>query len=564
MRFAAPTYLWALGLVPLLAGLLALAAWRRGRALERIGDGALVRRLAASVSVERRVIKAVLLVIAAVFLILALARPQWGARLETVSRRGIDVIVAVDTSASMLAEDAAPSRLAQARAAVLSLIGLLEGDRIGLVAFAGSAYVACPLTLDYGAAAMFVDVLDTDLLPVPGTAIAAALRTATAAFAEGERRHKVIILITDGEDHEGDVEAATTEAADAGIVVYTVGVGGPAGTPIPLRNSRGDVTGYKEDRERRKVTSRLDEGALEAIAVATRGKYHRASAEGIELHSIYEEIAAMDRRTLSTRLQSAFEERYALPLGAALVLLLIETALGDRRRLLRTVRGTAMAALVMATIAAPAAAADVARSNNEGNKLYEQKRYDEALRKYADAQALKPAAPELHYNIGNVLFRKGEIDKAIEEYQRAQASASTRLRQAAAYNRGNALLQQGKAQEAIGAYVQALRLDPNDAEAKRNLELALKLLKEQKQQQQQQKPDEQQQKPDDQQPEPRPSPQDQKPKEPPKEQQRRPGQMSEEEARQILEALRESEKEGVKKHAQAAAPKRPRNPEEDW
>jgi len=564
MRFAAPDYLWLLALVPVLAGLLLLAAWRRGRALDRIGDTALVRRLASSVSAERRVIKAVLLVVAAVFLVLALARPQWGARLETVTRRGIDVIVAVDTSASMLAEDVAPNRLAQARAAVLSLIDLLEGDRIGLVAFAGNAYVACPLTLDYGAAAMFVDVLDTDLLPVPGTAIAAALRTATAAFPEGERRHKVVILITDGEDHEGDIQAAAQEAADAGVIVYTVGIGGPAGTPIPLRNAHGDVTGYKEDKDRRKVTSRLDEGALEAIAAATRGKYHRASAEGVELRSIYEEIAAMDRRTLSTRMQSAFEERYALPLGAALVLLLVETALGDRRRLARAARGAALGALLLAFVPVPAAASDVASSNNEGNRLYEQKRYDEAMRKYTDAQAKKPTAPELHYNIGNVLFRKGDIEKALEEYRRAQVTSSTRLRQAATYNQGNAFLQAGKVQEAVNSYVQALRLDPNDAEAKRNLELALKLLEQQqKQQQQQQKPDDQQKKDDEQQP-PQPTPQDQKPPEPPKEQQKRPGQMSEDEARQILEALRESEKEGVKKHAQAAAPKHPRNPEEDW
>ena len=564
MRFGAPFYLWLLGLVPVLAGLLALAAWRRGRDLDRLGDAALVRRLAASVSLERRVIKAVLLVIAAVFLVLALARPQWGARLETVTRRGIDVVVAVDTSASMLAEDVAPSRLAQARAAVLSLIDLLEGDRIGLVAFSGTAYVACPLTLDYGAAAMFVDVLDPDLLPIQGTAIAGALRTATAAFPEGERRHKVIILITDGEDHEGDVQAAATEAADAGVIVYTVGVGSPAGTPIPLRNARGEVTGYKEDRDRRKVTSRLDEGALESIAVTTRGKYHRASAEGIELGRIYGEIAAMDRKTLSSRLQSAFEERYPLPLGAALLLLLIEAAMGDRRRSWRAARGTALALFVLAAIPAPVLAADVATRNNEGNRLYEQKKYDEALRKYTDAQALKPEAPELHYNIGNVLFRKGEVDKAIEEYMRAQSAADVRLKEAATYNRGNALLQAGKAQDAVNAYVQALRLDPTDAEAKRNLELALRLLQQQKQQQQQQKQPDDQQRKQDQDRQPEPSPQDREPSDPGKEPQKRPGQMSEEEARRILEALREAEKEGLKKHARAATPKRPRNPEEDW
>jgi Ca-activated chloride channel homolog len=330
MRFGSPGYLWLLLAVPILAALLALTFRRRRSALERFGDLALMRRLTASVSTEKRIIKSVLLVTASIFLILALARPQWGTRVETITRRGIDVIVAVDTSLSMMAEDVKPSRIAQAKAAVLSLMDILQGDRIGLVAFAGTAYVACPLTLDYSAAAMFVDVLDPDLLPVPGTAIAAALRTATAAFPQ-ERRHKVIILITDGEDHEGDVQAAASAAADQGVIVYTVGVGGAAGEPIPLRNARGEVTGYKEDKEHRKVTSRLGEGDLEAIAVATRGKYFRSTAEGIELRRIYDEIAALDQKTLSSRLQTAYEERYMIPLGAALLLLALEAAIGDRR-----------------------------------------------------------------------------------------------------------------------------------------------------------------------------------------------------------------------------------------
>ena len=334
MRFASPGYLWLLLAVPVLAGLLALTFHRQRRAMGRFGELALVERLAASLSTEKRIIKAVLLVVASAFLILALARPQWGAKVETVTRRGIDVIVAVDTSLSMLAEDVKPNRLSQARAAVLSLMDMLQGDRIGIVAFAGTSYVACPLTLDYAAAAMFVDVLDPDLLPVPGTAIAAAIRTATAAFPQQERRHKVLILITDGEDHEGDVQAAASAAADAGVVIYTVGLGTPAGEPIPLRNERGDITGYKEDRERRKVTSRLGESALESIAVTTRGKYFRSTPEGIELRKIYEEIAAMDQKALSSRLQTTYEERYAWPLGAALLLLVIESALGDRRAVL--------------------------------------------------------------------------------------------------------------------------------------------------------------------------------------------------------------------------------------
>src|SRR5262249_24968470 len=155
------------------------------------------------------------------------------------------------------------------------------------------------LTLDYTAASMFVDVLDTDLIPVQGTAIADAIKTATAAFPQGERRYKVLVLITDGEDHEGDVQAAARAAAAEGITIYRSGVGSPSGEPIPLRNARGDITGYKEDRTHRKVTSRLGEGDLEAIAQATGGKYFRSSPEGLELHRVYEEIARMDQRSLS-------------------------------------------------------------------------------------------------------------------------------------------------------------------------------------------------------------------------------------------------------------------------
>jgi tetratricopeptide (TPR) repeat protein len=212
----------------------------------------------------------------------------------------------------------------------------------------------------------------------------------------------------------------------------------------------------------------------------------------------------------------------------------------------------------------PALAVDAAARNNEGNRLYQQKRYDEALKMYTDAQAAAPGAPALHYNIGNVLFRKGEYDKAIEEYLRAQSKTDGNLSESSVFNRGNAQMMKGQVKEAVGSYIQALRMDPNDADAKRNLELALRLLKQQQQQQQQQKQDQKDDQKQQQKNQPSPAQQqnkdqqnDQKPP------QKRPGQMSEEEARQILEALRENDKEGLRKHAQQVSPQT-RNPEEDW
>ncbi len=336
MRFAAPGYLWLLAAVPVLVALFAAAFRKRRRVLERFGDREIVHRLVRGISAERRVVKAALVLIATVCVILALSRPQWGSKLETVSRRGVDVFVAVDTSSSMLAEDVKPNRLSRAREAVSSFIDLLRGDRIGIVAFAGSAYVACPLTLDYAAAKLFVDVLEPGLIPIPGTAIAQAIRKATAGYGGSERRYRVLVLITDGEDHEGDVQGAVRDAAESGVIIYTVGIGSPDGEPIPVRNERGRVVGYKEDAAQKKVTTRLNDAALESIALATGGRYFRATTEGLELERIYEEIAGMDRRTLSSRMHSSYEDRYQFPLGAALVLLALEAAIPDRPHRRRT------------------------------------------------------------------------------------------------------------------------------------------------------------------------------------------------------------------------------------
>ncbi|HMC83149.1 MAG TPA: VWA domain-containing protein [Candidatus Polarisedimenticolia bacterium] len=330
MPFGEPRALLLLLLVPILALFFALMKARRRRLLARFGGEEMMKRLTTAPGTGRWVLRVFLVLVGLTFLVLALARPRWGRRMEEVKRRGVDVLVAVDVSASMLSEDVRPSRLARARGEVASLLDSLGGDRIGLVAFAGEAYVACPLTLDYSAAKVFLDVLDPSLIPVPGTAIAEAIRKSTRAFNARERRYKVLILITDGEDHVGDPLVAAREAAAEGVVIYTVGVGTGAGSPIPERDPQGAVTGYKQDREGHIVTSRLDPVKLAEIAEVTGGKYLPATAEGRELREIEARIARMERREVGSRITITYEERYQIPLAVALAALLLEAALGDR------------------------------------------------------------------------------------------------------------------------------------------------------------------------------------------------------------------------------------------
>jgi Ca-activated chloride channel homolog len=330
MPFGEPRALLLLLLVPLLGVLLALVRMRRSRLLRRLGQEELVSRLLETPGAGRWAIRVALILLAGTFLALALARPQWGEKIEEVHRQGVDVIIAMDVSASMLAEDVKPSRLVRAREEVATLIDSLEGDRVGLVAFAGEAAVACPLTLDYSAAKVFLDVLDPALLPVPGTALASAIRKSTEAFGSKEKRYKVLVLITDGEDHEKDAVAAAREAAATGVVLYTLGVGSGSGSPIPLRQADGSVSGYKKDREGKIVTSRLNPVKLAEIAEAAGGRYLPLTPEGREIRVIQDRIARMEHRQVGTRFITTYEERYQIPLAVALGALLLEAGIGGR------------------------------------------------------------------------------------------------------------------------------------------------------------------------------------------------------------------------------------------
>jgi Ca-activated chloride channel family protein len=330
MTFAYGHLLHLLWLVPMTILFFLWAARRRRRALTRLVRPMLSARLTSAVSRRRRVWKVLCIVLALLAIVLALARPQYGRKLRIIQRRGIDIVIALDTSDSMQAEDIKPNRLQRAKQEISALIDRLRGDRVALVAFAGEAFVQCPLTSDYEAAKMFLDIIDQSI--EPGTAIRQAIHTGISVFQEKDRKYKAIILITDGEDHHSDPLEAAQAAAQEGIRIYAIGVGTPGGVPIPIRDEQGDLVEYKKNRQGETVLSRLDEVTLQRIALETKGRYYRATTGEMELEGILEELKDMEKKELASREYDLREDRYQYFVLAAVILLTIEAALGDRKR----------------------------------------------------------------------------------------------------------------------------------------------------------------------------------------------------------------------------------------
>ena len=338
MRFSAPESFWLLLLLPFLGLFFVWALVRKRRALELFASLALAARLTQSVSPGRQYGKYVLSLAGMFFLILALTAPQFGAKLAMAQRKGVDVVVMLDVSRSMLAQDVKPSRLDRAKYQIGQLLDRLRGDRVGLVVFAGKAFTQCPLTLDHGTLRMFLDIVGTDTVPVQGTAIGDAIRLAAKCFEEGDRQHKVAVLFTDGEDHVGKPLEAAEEAAEAGLRIFAVGLGTPAGELIPEEEVKGGLSFHK-DRQGQYVKTKLDEEALQRIALSSDGDYFRSSLGGKELDLIHEQVAQMDQKEFGAARFTQYEERFQIPLLLALACFLAEAWLSDRRQQQQEWRG---------------------------------------------------------------------------------------------------------------------------------------------------------------------------------------------------------------------------------
>ncbi|MBI5868747.1 MAG: VWA domain-containing protein [candidate division Zixibacteria bacterium] len=331
MRFGAISWLWALVLVPLVAALLWYAARLRGRLARRFADSAAWSNLTQRIWSTARRWRSILLLLSLALSILAVARPQWGARAVMLKRRGLDIVVALDVSKSMLATDIKPDRLTRAKREISGVLDRLAGDRIGLVVFAGDAFVQCPLTLDGAAARLLLDAVDARSAGRPGTSITEAIKTAGDMFETNEHQFKVMILVTDGESHEGDDLSAAQDAAKAGIRIYTVGVGTPSGEPIPEFDENGRQTGFKKDESGQVVLSKLDEVSLQKIALATEGRYFRAGPTEMEIDALFGELSKLEKKEMEGRLFTEFEERFQFLLLPAFLFLLAEFILPEVR-----------------------------------------------------------------------------------------------------------------------------------------------------------------------------------------------------------------------------------------
>ncbi len=331
MRFSALNLAWLFLLLPALFFFFRIAARRRRKAEDLFADHPLWQRLRGGVSDGRRRLEPVILLAVTGLLVFSLLQPRWGYDWQDITRRGIDLVAVVDTSRSMLAADVPPDRLARARRILEELARRVRGDRLGLVAFSGSAFTLCPLTLDRGAFRMFINDLTAETIPRGGTDIAAGIRKAIEAFDPDGEQHRAILVISDGENLEGDYRAAAEAARERGIVIYAIGVGTTEGTPIVLETSAG--TTYLKDREGNIVVSRLDETILQEIALLTGGAYHRAAPDGREVDLIYDDrIARLEGKELEETRRKIYRHRYQFPLALALLLLAAQSLLGDRRR----------------------------------------------------------------------------------------------------------------------------------------------------------------------------------------------------------------------------------------
>lgn len=457
----------------------------RRKRISRFGETALVEGLAPLVSKRKGWVKLVLLSIALLFLSVGMARPQIGAILKEKEIKGAEIMVVLDVSNSMLAQDYSPNRLERAKLAVSKLVDELHQDRIGLIIFAGQSFVQLPITSDYVSAKIFLNNITTESVPVQGTALGDAIRTAARSFTQESEGSRAIILITDGENHEDDPVSAAKDAASVGARVFCVGVGSPEGKPIPvngelLKDENGDI-----------VVTRLDERTLRDVAAAGNGMYVRAGNSEFGLNPIIEDIRSLEDKEFQSVVFEEYDEQYMYFFAIALIFILLEFLIPDvrnGRNLFRNNRVTAIL-LLMLVLPAAASAQDDKKPVRHGNKAFGKGDYRTAEIEYRKGLEADSSSLFSSYNLGNALYKNGSYSEA-ELYFKDLGDTLKKFSVSKAsdffHNSGNLAIKQKKYREAVEAYKESLRLYPDDMKTKSNLAYAQKMLKDSEDQQQQQ------------------------------------------------------------------------------
>ncbi len=485
MNFGAPNWLWTLAILPLLVLLYAQAERRSAIKLREFVSPRLLPQLAGNVDRVRRAIRFAFVLLALALAIGALAKPRWGYTYEDVKRRGLDLLFAVDTSRSMLSNDVAPNRLERVKLAAQDLITDLQGDRAGLIAFAGRAFLQAPLTIDYDAAVESINDLDTKTIPEGGTNIGEAIALATQTFGKSAMGNRALIIFTDGEELSGDAVNEAKKAADAGVKIFTIGVGTAQGSLIPVEG-KGEG-GFVKDAKGQVVKSKLDENRLREIAQATGGMYLHLESGPQTMRQLYREgLSKLKAAEIDARLSSRPIERYEWPLAGAIVALIASLFINDRKRVQTPGRSPVKREVLVAASLLFVAVAEV--NAVSGIDLYNKGQYEDAYAKFQkDLQHnINPAdLPKMQFDAGVAAYRLRNYDKALEAFSQSLVDRSPRLQEKSRYNLGRTLEDRADfrktnedalkdLENAEQHYEQALKLDPEDKAAAERLEIVRK------------------------------------------------------------------------------------------
>ena len=566
-RFADPIYLYLLAVIPVLAIIRFLTYRNQKKRLRKFGDPKLLRELMPDVSRFRPAVKFWILQGALALLIVMLARPQFGTKINNEQRVGIETIIAMDISNSMMAEDITPSRLDRSKMMVENLVDHFTNDKIGLIVFAGDAFVQLPITSDYVSAKMFLSSIDPSMMATQGTDIARAIDMATHSFTQEEGIGKAIIVITDGEDHEGGALEAAKAAKDAGMRVYVLGVGSTKGAPIPIPGSND----FMKDNTGNTVMSALNEDMCRQVAQAGGGAYIHVENNSAAQDQLDKELDKLAKKETTSTVYSEFDEQFQAVAILALLLLILEICIFDRRNpLLKRLslfgsKKKAAATMLLLMVAATASAQTADRQYiREGNKQFRLGQYDKAEVSYRKAVEKNPKNPQAAYNLGNALMAQKKDSAAVQQFEQSTRIETNPLRKAAAYHNMGVICQTHKMYgEAIEAYKNALRNNPNDDETRYNLVLCKHMKKKQdeKQKQNQQNKDDQNKKDDQKKDDKKDQKQDKKDD---KQQEQQKPQMSKDNAEQLLNAAIQNEKMTQDKMKKAQQQPQRRAVQKNW